>query len=817
MIKVDNRESAHVRSRVKDLSVVPNVPSFNALLACITPISKLQKTNNLYEPVLIRDNDTLISTFGDPRIDPEKYIDLYTIMQVIGNGGTCYVAKVDSGSTGVYQFPFVADKQIDKADVVNFVLDETDDTNHTWKAENLANKYVILNVVGTTDDDTESVTVVSSDIPMMSEDNEGSDNNQSDEDNPFENAQNYSAQYTYTVAADESNPGKYKITLVFNKDIVNPPTAIKVELDIDPTWGFEEITLEPKEAGDTTKYHLHLATGGLSKQYVLNNIVYKDPDEPTDEGTSVLDKVKSVNWVQLASGLWDVEVEFVSALDNEYDVLNVTSATQYSHALVAYSSMSDNLTFECTLSKSKPYSINQYYLHVTVKTNNGANELASAKIKIDDKTTTNQSIVNALNSTLGAIARFELLDPDTASACGVNNNRGNSIACIILDTYAYNNSAPNPNPCHVEPVVTVSTPDFKVSIYDYINALEQYKDRKYVGCLMADMVAPVNSYKDEQTSNIEVYDQLKRQNGTGSNGNVVEPSGDDRRTLHFYLKEIACERKNTTVVLSTPYYNIPFDYTSMQIDEACDWVSSSGTYNYLWEYGQTGTTDYSLQSFYLEMYYSWLNMQCTWIVNGSAKSKQVRVAPSNVVINNILTSYRNRGVQYPVAGDQGGTLPETCTILINPKTKAERDQLVQYRINPIWDTGTRGIQIYGNESLNAGYTDLNAAHIARLLVYIRGLIDDYTETLKFSINSLTLWDRWKGYVTSQILEPLIAVNALSEYRVAMGEDTTSREEIANRMIRGKVSLIFYQSAEVYDLEYTVFSSATTIDEAMQNI
>jgi len=217
------------------------------------------------------------------------------------------------------------------------------------------------------------------------------------------------------------------------------------------------------------------------------------------------------------------------------------------------------------------------------------------------------------------------------------------------------------------------------------------------------------------------------------------------------------------------------------------------------------------------MYYSWLSMQCTKIESGKAKSVRVKVAPSNLVINNVLTSYRERGVQYPVAGDQYGVLPETCIILQNPKTKAERDQLIQYRINPIYDTGTRGIQIFGNDTLNAGYTDLNAAHIARTLVYIRSTIDEYTEKLKFSINSMILWDTWKNYVSQYILEPLKSSNALSEYLVEMGTDTTSAAEIANRMIKGNISLIFYQSAEIFDLSYIVYSSATTIEEARANV
>ena len=67
MLRVESRESAHLKSRVRDMSVVPNVVSFTALLAAITPIAKLQRNaDNTYDPILIRDTDSLIANFGDP-------------------------------------------------------------------------------------------------------------------------------------------------------------------------------------------------------------------------------------------------------------------------------------------------------------------------------------------------------------------------------------------------------------------------------------------------------------------------------------------------------------------------------------------------------------------------------------------------------------------------------------------------------------------------------------------------------------------------------------------------------------------------------
>ena len=110
----ETRESAHLRSRVTDLSVVPNLVSYNALLACITPLAsqnveRSEEDNEVYKPMLIRDVDTLISNFGDPRIDPEKYVDLYAVMRMINNGGTCYLAKVHSGNGGKYLKTFNKD------------------------------------------------------------------------------------------------------------------------------------------------------------------------------------------------------------------------------------------------------------------------------------------------------------------------------------------------------------------------------------------------------------------------------------------------------------------------------------------------------------------------------------------------------------------------------------------------------------------------------------------------------------------------------------------------------------------------------------
>ena len=707
MLKVESRESAHLKSRVKDLSVVPNLVNYAGLFACITPLAKAQPTDGLYEPVLIRDVDSLIANFGNPRIDPEKYVDLYSIMQIVGNGSSCYVAKVNSGDTGIY--PFELCKQLLGSD-----------PSKDWT--NQGNVYTYI----TTFDDKIELT---------------------------------SFNITGTIHHEPPQGDEVYIT---------PLTIV----ESSPTAG--QCSYEVNKDNQTGKYTLIVTLGeSLDNE---NNETFSDIFVRSDRSTLDVDPTDA-------------------------------------YKLNAISALTDDIIITATLSQVKPYSLSTYYLKVEVS-NNG-NRLASVKVKLSDDLT-NKGFADTLTSLLNPYVAFELADESHKDACPTNMDNEYSIVKAILDLYAPGNPRKQlSNDIVIQKAQGPAQgdgPSFNVTLDAYINALNQYKDKRYVGCLMADMTAPLHHIVDTRANPEEAKTSENYKKSFGV------PTPTERRTLHFYIKQIACERKDTNVILSVPLINNDnpsaqpaterYDGTTkLSLEEVCNWVSSNGEFSNLWEYGHTDTTDYAEQSFYLEIYYSWLLMNGIKIENGIAKSATIQLAPANVVAQLVLRSYRERGPHLPVAGDQYGTLPSSYSVIVNPQTKVDRDQLVQYRINPIYDTGTRGVQIYGNETLNAGYTDLNAAHIARSLVNLRSRIDEYTETLKFSLNNNVLWDTWKAYVSSNILEPAKSINAIRSYSVAMGYDTTTPEEIANRKVNGQVSLQFYQSAEIFDLTFTIFSTS----------
>lgn len=905
MLKVETRESAHLKSRVKDMSVVPNLVSFTALLAAITPVAKLpqNEVDGTYDPILIRDTESLIANFGDPRIDPEKYIDLYSIMQLVGDGTSCYVCKVNSGDSGVYELDFdnsdelpISNTEQENSSTITFSKDSenTDADKCIYTSSvNFENYFDIFRLSVVKPEVDSSSTEPATEPETVSVDN-GKYSIIWDYD---ESSSHYILKLEFSVNSlpdvlkESSAPvGSFSANVIKSGDkakrimaysSTNDDITVKCSISQAKPYSLKAFYLNvdlensngDKIVSPGAKIKL---TNELTNQGIVNNLnsvlgtyvrfelVDKDysgacavnDDKDHSIAKALLDAnakhskyfeptqaedTKAGTTVKINGTPEDVDEDYSgekgngltlgiskNSTDDNYSV-TLEDNKQARYVGVIASSLVDGN--EITATNLGSVIVSDYELAPDAPDDYDEpgyfmSGLFDVIVSSDEEQLPPTVVVpeNATSFTLSQL--FDI--SGNLDVSSLADDDSNIIKFVLSggkdaepdETSPRENLLDSDNPKNLDCVSVYSSPNFKVVLQDYINAILKYKDKRYTGCVIADMTAPMHSYKDgkdgkydkEVDEDNDAYND-KSKPASDKNRNFGAPSYEERRSLHYYLKEVAFERKDTTAVLSTPLCKSLSDTTLFDIDEACHWVSSTGDYTDLWDYGSAPTENYLEQSFYLEMYYSWLNVSCTKKVGSKVSSVRVKTAPSCIVINNILRSFRDRGVHYPVAGDQYGTLPSYCSVIVNPALKANRDQLVQYRINPIWDTGTRGVQIYGNETLNAGYTDLNAAHIARTLIYIRSTIDEYTETLKFMINSMILWDTWKNYVSTKILEPLKTASALSSYRVSMGTDTTSPEEIANRKVNGLIELTFYQAAEIFDLTFVVYSSATTVDEA----
>lgn len=841
----ETRESAHLRSRVTDLSVVPNLVSYNALLACITPLASQnvepsEEDSQVYKPMLIRDVDTLISNFGDPRIDPKKYVDLYAIMRMINNGGTCYLAKVYSGNGGKYLLSFNKDFNATQNPSDGTTIDNkyaittirTPGVDRDWDIHEVENSngqvWQTLKPIRSesTGDSITGAKLVSKDGSSVTPLTIVTDAPVGDqikiEPNIFNTASPYS----------KGNAAPLKVTFSKQIDLNNNYTLL---LEVPTARRFGTVISEDRKSllfGDDDTFMpddyelIYIVASDNQTSIDVSNVVAISKLERPETGHNY--KISFNGSVALdAAAHKDCNIAFykksTTATGAKKSPLRATADSAATPkddtsdedkvspiTIIASSALDSEVEITYHIASLTPTGIKTVCLFVEAKKKDDGFKLGSARVVLTP-TLTNAEIISALNSKLGTYIHFELYEDDQQYAdCALSSvdDRDQHSIVKILNCGAEPKFFVKNTTTHIyeaQPVEIKSTDNtatqapgssatFSVSLENYRKALDQYKDKRYNGCILADMTSKVT--EGDATEGTQVLKPMSK---------------DELRTLHYYLKGIAAERKDCTVLLSTPE-------DVKTINAACDFALSQASDSTKWEYGETPTTDYTLQSFYLEIYYPWLKIKCTKLGSTTPVSVNETIAPTAIVLDNILKSYRERGVHYPVAGDQYGQLSDTFSVINNPKTKFDRDQLVRARINPIWDTGKRGIQIYGNETLNAGYTDLNAAHIARTLVYIRNKIDEYTETLKFNINSVILWNRWKSYVSDYILEPLKSENALSDYEVMMGEDTTTREEIANRMLKGKIKLIFYQSAEIFDLDYIVYSSSNvTIADAESQI
>lgn len=456
-------------------------------------------------------------------------------------------------------------------------------------------------------------------------------------------------------------------------------------------------------------------------------------------------------------------------------IVKHTNATEpYAEAV---SSITDKLYLKTNLVQLKPKALKLYAMDV--KLYESYDEVAPDKGIIKEarfslpENLTNGSFISSLNSVLGSYLTFTLMEPYKEEDFDIVS----SLRALVVK--GKNCSQP----------VELSEGHFNVSVNDYQTALNEFIDPRYSGCFISELSAMITN-KDGKIDHLsESADES------------------ERRALHYLIKMIAADRKDLTCVFTTP--------CGLSLDEACNWVNSLGEYSDLWEYGSPGAISYADQSFYCEMYWDWINVTCQKLNNGvPSKTVVVPMSPAYQVIMKGLASYRVRGTFYPVAGEQGGVLGDEVRVTRNPSQKFERDKLINYHINPIYDLGVQGIQIYGNETLNPVYSDLSAAHIARTLIYIRSRVDRYTNTQVFSLNDVSLWQRWKQYVSSMILAPLASLGGLAAYNVKMGFDTTKAELIAQRKINGVIELQFVPDAEIYTVEFVVNSSANTVESSI---
>ena len=932
MKPTEGREAAYVVSHVKDNSRITNILDYAGLFACVTPWGPKAKEDSdtpVYAPVLIQDTDTLDRTFGDPRIDPEKYRDLYAVREIVKAGFSVYIAKVPSG------------------DPASFALLLGDASDHSTVTEEMrTDERGVIDIPGTCDipelTGGRGIPVLGFGMAFKAEDT--------------------SAKYTLDKNVVEmKEKGEFGNSLFVK---LSRETITEEEVEVGKIY---TVHIGKGSVGGPVKEIDYLASSGdsIANAFAGNAVVSGTFDKSDEELltafsewkqmeggsgvyhgawkiSTILD-LRNVYGVDPKSSLNDIVTfwlytaeagDFILIPFNESNpdddlarlIPNLTSYGASEGSVIAVDTPDVdwfNKTGIKEVVKDNKYVVLMHGSDViATSVPNGTYGTYPSKVKIvstDTRFGMNIAVAMAIYSTANALTKDERsadmlgrflpdmvpckLDGGDVPFTDTNFEGAKEKGKITFealgsgDTRLCIANSPVPCTCLVEGVdYTVSTEVKEGKTYTRItipmkldaegkpipyeggfpvivkhtNATEPYAeavssitDKLYLKTDLVqlkpkalnlyamdvklyesyDKAAPdkgiikearfslpenltngsfissLNSvlgsyltftlmepYKEEGFDIVESLRDLVTKDGKIDH--LSEDSNEsERRALHYLIKMIAADRKDLTCVFTTPW--------GQSLDQACNWVNSLGEYSDLWEYGSEGATSYADQSFYCEMYWDWINVTCQKLNNGvPSKTVVVPMSPAYQVIMKGLASYRVRGTFYPVAGEQGGVLGDEVRVTRNPSQKFERDKLINYHINPIYDLGVQGIQIYGNETLNPVYSDLSAAHIARTLIYIRSRVDRYTNTQVFSLNDLSLWQRWKQYVSSMILAPLASLGGLAAYNVKMGFDTTKAELIAQRKINGVIELQFVPDAEIYTVEFVVNSSANTVESSI---
>ena len=413
----ETRESAHLRSRVTDLSVVPNLVSYNALLACITPLASQnvehsEEDNEVYKPMLIRDVDTLIANFGDPRIDPEKYVDLYAIMRMVKNGGTCYLAKVNSGNTGVYEkeFNYDAKSALEKESIT------VEANNSQWRLNSESTgASTVWHTVSNKEDQKSHYTKDNPPYKMQV-----SKPGKTPEEpilTVFDIVKTEPTKDTVKYDIIDGTEGKfsYKFTFEEPQDLLEENTIITFTFEGAPV---SKTVDDCRYVEDTSYDNIIKSANPVDGDFKLENHILariedkKDVTIPLDEIESVELNAEGNLIIRLRKAIraeWK-NVAFTATFYKQKDGANLP-VVPTSIKVRALSALTEDIEITQSLDAVQPLRLNVAMLKTVVykldKVNNIRTELCSSRIKMS-RTLTNQDIINALNTSLGTYVQFDL-------------------------------------------------------------------------------------------------------------------------------------------------------------------------------------------------------------------------------------------------------------------------------------------------------------------------------------------------------------------------------------------------------------------------
>ena len=161
----------------------------------------------------------------------------------------------------------------------------------------------------------------------------------------------------------------------------------------------------------------------------------------------------------------------------------------------------------------------------------------------------------------------------------------------------------------------------------------------------------------------------------------------------------------------------------------------------------------------------------------------------------------------------GGKQIKNCVKLAFHPTKAERDILFAYNVNPVTNFRAEGNILWGDWTRIAN-TSFNFVGVRRLFLYVERAIKEYARNVMWKQN-----DEFTETTFLQTVEPflhnIVGGRGIQEFKVYAGSKVTSAEERDKGIFRAKIVIKPVRSIRYVVLVFTAVRSDMSIEEIIQ--
>lgn len=190
-------------------------------------------------------------------------------------------------------------------------------------------------------------------------------------------------------------------------------------------------------------------------------------------------------------------------------------------------------------------------------------------------------------------------------------------------------------------------------------------------------------------------------------------------------------------------------------------------------------------------------------------SKNVKVAPSVAALGAI--SFNDR-VSYPwfaPAGFNRAALDFVQKVTVRLNT-ADRDELYDYRINPIASFPRDGIVIFGQKNLQLAKSALDRVNVRRLVIEIKRIVSGIANRMLFEQNTATTRAKFVSAVVPQ-LALIQAQQGLERFNVVMDETNNTQLDAEQNRVNGRIVIVPTRTVEFIAIDFAITSSGISFE------